>query len=408
MNIFSDKIYIRVGYLFLLFSFFPFITFFKTPFDLQPFSLVFAIILVFLCREKPNLYIFYFILISIFAFLLLINSSFNLNSIRSFANYISLFFITYASYLVFHKISVKQIKKILIMSFSIWIIVGIIQTSMDSSFLNSLLSSARGSGFQGRGVLGLAPEPTMYGIVLLFFGMIGFVLFDDKIKYMFILISLLSIIFLSKSSLVLFLLILCISVFFLIYLLFCKPILFIFFILLVVPIYIFILIILDNIESQIRFLIILEKLLNDPIHILEDGSLNDRYLNIYFSIKGLIDGWFLPNGYGYWGEYFLNSLQDYKGYVSNYVSFGSKPLSGFGSVLFEMGIIGVAMLFMISKIIVEYFNKYEKKGLWLFLIILNLLMLNAVPIALPFLGFLLGYFIYKIREKDDKITYNPQ
>ena len=104
MNLTSNKFSLNfkkgIYSLFFFFVFFPFVSPIKTSTDMQPYSVVCAILLLPSFKfsiSRSQILISFFPLI---AFLLLFVSDFSFNSLRSLYNYISLFIIYYVYYMV--------------------------------------------------------------------------------------------------------------------------------------------------------------------------------------------------------------------------------------------------------------------------------------------------------------------
>ena len=83
-------------------------------------------------------------------------------------------------------------------------------------------------------------------------------------------------------------------------------------------------------------------------------------------------------------------------------------MSGYGAVLYELGIFGlsISILFIISFF--NYFKKNRKMQI-VSSISFTLIMLTPVPIALPYVSFLYGYLVYYSRieaKKHENLTHN--
>ena len=109
----------------------------------------------------------YLLLIFIFSIFIFAGSGINFTSIRSLFNYTQLFVVSFVGYQILktERINFEFFLKSVIV---VWLLVGFIQTFIDNSFLTFLTREPRFLG-ETRGAVGLAAEPTFYGIVLLFF-----------------------------------------------------------------------------------------------------------------------------------------------------------------------------------------------------------------------------------------------
>lgn len=386
---------------FLFFTFFPFIQIFPLGTDSQPYALLLAILLLpILAKRKVNKSILFLLLIALFALFVLLISEINFNSIRSISNYASLFFITYAAYLVLKKnrgLSFNFYKFAVI----IWFVVGFVQVIIYPNFFTFLLP--RGDSLStlasGRGVVGLAPEPTFYGLVCIFFLLIGYLNFRQEqniVRYYFIL--LVQVCLFARSTLVI--LILLFSFFLYIFIAFCTSregfirgimILFILAISLSVMMDLYV----DE-YNQLRIAKILTLLMDNPMEvILLDASANERFAHLYFPIYGFFENYGLPHGYSayesFMEECFANDKLNY--WVSDYtMSNGIKRImSGWGSVFFELGFMGFLLLYVIISNMNKVLNKSFKI---VFIFAVVILLANALSFATAIVPFFIGNLIY--------------
>lgn len=376
----KNKIYI----LYLFFIFFPFIKLFDFGSDMQPNALLIALLLIPMFKLKLSLTDLYLGLVFLFSIFLLILSGFNFTALRSFFNYLSLFFISYISFKVLKSENIN-FEKCLRYSILIWFIIGFIQVLYRKTFLNFLVSSARTT--ENRGVIGFAPEPTFYGMVCVFF-----ILFlshgNDKNKGIYIFISIFCILFFAKSSLaIVFLFIL--MLFYLILYFNYKYLIYSIISLLVFP-----LLILKYLnDTRIAFLF--NKFIENPKRIvLTDASINDRIFHIFFSLKGFIDHYLLPAGFNSWKSYASNEIVKYSNYVIlEWFSLGGRIMSGLGSVLFELGIFGLLIPISVLRLLFYLYKNSINHFIFYSLSIIAI-MLSAIPIGFSFFGFYIGYLRY--------------
>ena len=199
-------------FLFFIFTFFPFISVINLGTDMQPYGLIMAVILFFSFKNTTFSSVsIYLLLIFFFSIFIFLASGINFASFRSLFNYTQLFFISFVGYQVLktERINFEFFLKSIII---IWFLVGLIQIFFDPAFLTFLARDARILG-ETRGVVGLAAEPTFYGVVLLFF-MLFLFHSDYKNKNYFIFICIFGIIFFAKSSMVFLMLIIMIFFYF--------------------------------------------------------------------------------------------------------------------------------------------------------------------------------------------------
>ena len=384
---------------FLFFTFFPYLCIVPLPLDTQPYSLVLAFIIFSTYRGKKLPREIAILLWPFLASLMLaFAGGINLTALRSIGNYASLFFISASSYYVLKMregLPERFIKTILY----IWFLVGFIQVSVYPNFLTFLLRSAR-TGY-GRGVCGLAAEPTFYGFVCVF--MLLLVLFHwGKSKNGIILATLLiaQILFFAQSSMAaLFLIVL--AFYYTISHLTKRNII------IVAAIAIPIVFILSSGElpefiKGRRIIRVLLLLIKNPMLILfADTSGNDRFFHIVFSFLGFFENYSMPHGPGQFVAYLLENLPRFSKEVK-WLSIGDRIMSGYGAALFELGFIGLAIPLSIT-LSIHKFYKNNRRNFFLYAMFLNTILLAAIPMAMPLIGFLIGYLCYygNLREKAD-------
>lgn len=378
--------------IFLCFVFFPYIAFINFNTDLQPYAFLLSAVLFLTFIFRVTRVEFYLLIILIVSVLVLFISPITFNSIRSFTNYFSLFFISFVSFRVLRS-ERFSLNKIVVSTLIVWFIVSLIQQIYSESFLTSLVSEARTTA--NRGVTGLAVEPTALGIVFIFYIIY---LLHQKIKYkqLLIIMCIIGIIFLAKSSMaVLFLLIL-----FMCYIIFC------FNFRVFIPVVILSLsgVSAISLMTGSRLKNIFFALINNPMDLLLiDASINARFFHIYFSIKGFIENYFLPNGYNRWVEYAQQQTSIYADYVIyEYFGFKGRIMSGYGGALYELGIFGILIPLSVTILLFKLYR--DKLGSFLFFsIFVNLIMFTTISVGFPFFGFYIGLLQYLVWKKNTSL-----
>lgn len=369
--------------IFFFFIFFPFVSPIKTSTDMQPYSVICAFLLLPSFKfsiSRSQILIFFFPLT---ATLLLFVSDFSFNSLRSLYNYISLFIIYYVSFKVL-KSNVLDLKSIIKFFLSIWISIGLLQVTIKKDLLTFLISESRTT--ENRGATSLAPEPTFFAIILIFFLLFIFQL-DLKGKNKYYIAIVFSILLVAKSSMGLVYMLVIFS-----YLLLTKLSLKLLMItllsclLLSASISFFV-------DSRLYDLALI--FIENPSNlIMLDASINDRFFQIFFSIKGFFQFYFLPHGFSYWGKYLAIEVPQYSDYVMvDYFSSDGRIMSGLGSLLFELGFFGLLLPILILK---QNIILYRKSFIDLFfvLILIFLLLISAIPIGFSYFGFYLAFIEY--------------
>ena len=374
--------------LFFVFVFFPFLSPIRTNTDMQPYSVVLAFLLFPFFKFSLSKNQFLILLISIFSFIVFIYSGPSFATFRSLYNYISIFVIYYISNKIL-KERIFKVDSIIKYSFYVWIVIGLLQSTIKRDLFVFLLSDARTT--ENRGVTSLAPEPTFFAIILIFFFLFIFYLnFHNQKKFYFMIIF--SVLFLAKSSMgTLYLFVL------FIYYLFTKLSIRFFFLSILV---IFSLSFSMSYFYDSRLYGLALVFIENPSNLLLlDASINDRFFQIYFSLKGFFHFFLLPHGFSSWGNYLVVEIPKYADYVLlDYSSSDSRIMSGLGSLLFELGFIGLLLPFVIVKFNLLLF-KNNTFGLFFVLILIFLLLVSAIPIGFSYFGFYLALIEYLSKER---------
>jgi len=353
--------------LFYFFIFFPFLKLVPLPTDIQPYALLLAIFfflhfgIIKKSFEKMPFEIMLLFVTFLFSLYLFLISNRSFTSLRSLANYTSLFFISYSTYYIL-KAQKGFPNKFLKMSIYIWFTVGFIQTFIYRNFLVSLI----GRGFsdpeliQARGVVALAPEPTFYGITCVFLLLLTNLHFEKaKQKIFFSILILVQLIFFSQSSIIV------------------------------------LLILLINFEliqlGNVRMYQIAMQIIDDPSRLLSDLSMNERFFHLYFPLLGFFQNWLMPHGFDSWSGYLSDVLSTVEYFV--FISERNRIMSGYGAAFFELGFIAFLIPTSITLSIHRFYRNDFKKFL-LISLFLNTIMLSAIQLALPVIGFLVGYLCY--------------
>lgn len=378
------KVRVGVYLVFFAFVFFPYVSFFEIGADTQPYSTVFSIILFFAFRCNFSRLDLLTGLTMVIAIFLIAASGLNFNILRSVYNYVALFFVSYISFKIL-KSQAFDFGLILKAVIFIWLAVGFLQKFYDPSFLNFLISGARTT--DNRGVVGLAPEPTFYGIVLIFF--ILFLLhLNTGGKIFYIGLCVFGVVFLAQSSM---------AVLFLLIFLFYAAITHfrVRYALMLVFLLLFGLPLLAELTAGSRLSDLLRVALSQPsVLLLDDASANDRFFHIYFSLKGFFDNYLLPGGYSDWIPYAESQIVEYSNFViAEWFSIGGRIMSGYGSVLFELGIFGLLVVASPVYLLLRLYGGDLKKAV-LYGLFVSTVMLSAIPIGFSLFAFYLGLLNY--------------
>ena len=397
-------------YLLIIFSLFPYIQILPLGTDSQPNALCLSLCLYpFCCKWKMNKNLFFLFLIMTMGFLVVLISPLNFNSILSFINYFTLFFVSYVTFYALKKINGIPYKLFKIIVY-IWFIVGTIQIFINPDFMSFLLP--RGDSAltleSGRGIVCLAPEPTFYGLICLFFAIIAYLNFRTKpnIKRLYYILGIQLFLY-SRSSLVIFLLIATLGIYIMLVLFTKQKILF----KIITPLVIIAILLpiltntYEDTISKNRFGFLLLLLLERPdVFITLDGSINERFIHIFFPLYGCIRDLGLPHGYGMFPSFLEECMNNntfhnlFSDYVLNRPTV-TRIMSGWGSIFYELGVISFLLIYIFYNLTSNLLTG-RKKVILLFIILSSLL--NAIPFSNPIISFLIGNMLFLSYEKRKK------
>lgn len=382
---------------------FPYISLVSTPFDTQPYAIVFSflvILLIFFSQKDikiPILLVPYFIVL-LYAFLMFMFNSNVGSGLRSLVGYASVAIISLAGFLTFKKVRGNHF----IVAVTIWFIFGFLQLLINKEFGGFLIS--RLSTSETRGVTSLAVEPSYYSIMCIFFFILNDVFlakgeYSRKTYRLVFFIIVMQMLF-SRSGIGFVL-----TFMYLISKMFTK---FSFVNIIKSAIAVFSLsyisiLLFTNIPAlqTTRLGMILAIFTNDPLKIfLSDASISDRTAHILTSILSFPFSYGLGFGLGNWSQYGLDVVLQLGGVVAQladyYMILGDRIMSGWGTAIFELGIFGLFFLlsfvYMMRKGI-KRTNGSMKKVYISSLITLVVTMTMAVPLAFPLFGYIIGVFV---------------
>jgi len=357
----------------LFFILFPWVSFGLNSMDTQPYYIIIlAAYAVFtISRSKPI-----WVWLPFFTFILSILMGLAFGNIdfffaRSVIGYLSLFLV--CNYFYEMKKQGKNFYKPVLVSCMIMFVVAIIQAVVDQNIFDFLVH-VRTQG--GRGVTSLTPEPTYFAIYIIF---ASFILLVEKradnfksFNYM-MLCNAISLLFLSKSSMGVLFVILAL-VFFAFSNVKRGMLLF-----LTCIFGVFLLLNMFDGSGTSRMEHLANIALDDPSDLLLDASVNDRVKHLVYPVQIFISDYAMPHGFHGFED--ASSLLDvtYNYFFSTiWTSYSGKIMSGFGSVLFELGFFGLPMVLWLGYFCV--YSYVDRGRMWICLSIL-LYMFTAIPIA---------------------------
>lgn len=374
--------------IFLFFCFFPYLFPFGLNTDLQPYALIISILILTIYPIYINKTSLMYIIITIFAFIIFIISFFkygySFDLIRSLSNYVSLLTITLATYSILKNTNINIIKTIFIFLI-INIIISLIQLLFYREFGYSLISQPRTS--VARGVVGVASEPTFFAINLLFYALIA-ALYNHKNSIKIIILSILSIIFISQSTMVIFYLIIYLFLYIIIESNFKIKITSTVLICLILLMGLSL-----NFNSEYRIINVLYKIFNSPSNILDDISIHQRVVDIVFSVYGFITNMGVPHLWGHWGIELHEIVSDFSWANKPWLSLGNRIMSGYGAALYELGLIGGLYIFILIGLHKKIYKNNNPK-FYVKSIFIILLMFSSVQLSNPLYSIYIGVLLF--------------
>jgi len=385
-------------------SAFPYISFYHLPSDTQPLALFFAIMIFTIYVKKKNttmpVQLWLLLLLFLYAILVFFVKSDFFFGLRSLAGYASIFLIAFASYKTYKYLDFRIFSYIIY----IWLIFGLIQLVYDRTFGDFLLPRLVSTAWRGGGVNSLAVEPSIYAIICLFFLIFNDFFYQNgkckRKEYIFLNIILIFQIFISYSGTGFIFMAIYFALKVVTELLKNRTYSYIIYYCIGI---IIIVIVMTNVSyfMETRPGILLSILFHDPLtFFFNDRSLADRLLHIVLPFISLFYSKGLGFGLGTWERYSGYLIESMGGVFAALAeiefSRGGRIMSGWGTPVFELGIIGILYPLCFLSIVAKglkinrkLFTAILPGGITIFLIIIN-----AVPIAFPLLGYFSGMILY--------------
>lgn len=377
--------------LFLYSCLFPWVSFGILNLDIQPyFILLSGLVLMLNLNVTIKKEIWLLSIVPMFCFILaLFFGEIDFSTVRALVSYSSVFLVSAALY-VCRKKYIDDIRKHLYYANIIWLVAGIIQVVFGKQALEFLVVVRTTAG---RGVTGLAPEPTFYAVFLIFISWLiikenSYNISSMNVRLLLVL-NLLTIVLVAKSSmglLFVFLLLLLYVVFN--YLRSVKNLIFsglAFFGCVLCLSYI------SNNMANSRLGEVVNSIKADPFLVVyNDASVNERAKHIVYPIHGTIDNWFLPSGFHQFSEKSDKMDVYYDGFFW-WGESSNKIMSALGAAFFELGFI--AFLYFVYMFKCCYYRLNRDVALFEFAGI-TMIMFAAIPISFPLFSMLLvsSYF----------------
>lgn len=396
------------------FVFFPYIVTYPLESDVQPNALLFA--LLYLCLifyKKQGIiipkYFFPIIFVIFYALcMFFIQTNSFMFGLRSCVGIFSFFIFLLFGYMTCKYISYKIIKYFIILWFIFTMMEAINFLFLDIYNPASLLIR-RTTEVGFRGLSSLCVEPSYLGIMMFLFLLLNEVLyfFEKSTKKQYLFVACLSIMQMLFSLSIL-------SIALLLIFLFAKGIQY-------MRLNILTILKLSAVTASVLSLILfvinagvffdlrigwyLKLFSGESLDVLLDASVTDRMVHIlvpfigFFSLHGLIG-----YGPGNFGPDHVSEVLNNLGYQKDLISpilghsiLVGRVMSTYGSLIYEIGVVGSIIPLVLNFILLKYYLKY--KLCILIFICMNLLFINAVPLAQPTMPFIFGIFLGYIKLK---------
>lgn len=264
------------------------------------------------------------------------------------------YLLNYLAPLVLTAAAVYMLKKyknfiVITLQFSIcvWFFVSTVQSLFNPAFMTVFLGSWGESAFDiassGRGVLGLAPEPTHHAFHILILGACLALLDSSRRSTILVVLCIIEALILAKSSSA----VLVLGIAFLVYFTFSKPLIGLVFAGCAVLLFSFVQTLLSLVlpESS-RMYILLSSAIQQPTNILLiDYSVNSRLGGFLATFIDVLDNFFVPRGMSHevWGEARTRILAKHD-WLLDLSHVG--PPSGIGVLAFQGGILVMPFIFL--------------------------------------------------------------
>ena len=399
----------NIARLFFIFALFPFVSFGTNSMDSQPHYIFLAFLafilfafngLVFRKALLLQFFAFFgliFILMIILLTLTITTATFDFLFFRAIASYSAFFITLIASIIYFEKFGIPV--KTIVVANIIYISAALIQWFFGGLVLDFLvISNTPNDHTMNAGATSLTPEHTFFGIVLFFFSWIHLIIHDykpPKLITILILINILSIFFLAKSSMVIVFLIVSAFVFFMRNIKQKVNLKLIVIALILIPLVLYVyILVFPGTRFQNLFYIGSEggagffNQLSALIFI--DGSINDRLLNVIFPYYGFVINYGMPGGLHSFNDMSIILVEYFDGFF--WAGLGSnKILSFIGSFIYELGVIGVISILYTYWFVKDNTNPNRFFELILLFIVLN----SAIAVAFSLIPILVAIMYFK-------------
>ncbi|WP_187411280.1 hypothetical protein [Saccharophagus sp. K07] len=308
-------------------------------------------------------------------------------NIRSFIIYISIFPLVFSMYRIFLYDGWKE-RYVMCFVF-LYFGAAILQIIYGKDLFGGILQSRT---TENRGVSSLANEPTLYALMCLLVGLICHISrFPKRTKIIIYVLLLLQIVFLARSSMALLVLVFWLFM----YVLIVNPISAFYFLVVGAGIA---WVVIGILPEDSRIFSLFRIILDSPLFLIQkDASVNERIAHLVLPVYASFDNYLFPQGFSSFSNV-LGRRDELFGGVFFWGPNTNKIMSGFGAVLWEMGVVGLAVLFCFAWSCLSAAHLQVRDRLFLLAASLSL-MFTAIPIINPVFCALWGAI------EADKIRY---
>ena len=385
-----DRVAVRAMVsLLLLAAFFPYVELVPLGTDTQPYALIIAAVLTGASvhkRVRRELVVLFFPFgVSL---LMLITDGATYTGLRSVSNYASIAVIPYAVSLGM-RADRDLFATMLRVAVYGWLAAACLQIAFGPDVLVPLLPSVRTSG--ARGVTSLAPEPTHYGMQCLFMLLLVVMEFRGARRVWLAALLIAQVLLFARSAMAGLFLVILVGLYLLTYINSPRRILFI--ALLIGGTLGGLIVVartgLFQLQSS-RLFSLGTAVLRHPTYLfLVDASGNQRFSNILFSVYGFLQSGMVPHGFGTFADYVSTVAPRFQEIIAH-PGGEDRIMSGYGAALFELGVVGAVIPAAIT-VAMWRFYRAEPAQFILYVVMLHLMLLTAIPLANPIIGVIIGY-----------------
>jgi hypothetical protein len=369
-----DRVLLRTA---LVVGLIPNVSFSLTNLDTQPFAAILglACILSFSSARFPTLIWCLLIPAAAAAATALISGGMT-DGARSVVTYVSPWIFACTAYLAYRR--GIAIHRYLLFMLYLWAAAGMIQWLIDPRIFEFLVNTRTSTD---RGVTGLAPEPSFYGLTIIQMWLTLLLLRPDIArKWHVVLLCVFQVLILAKSMLAILVVLLLAALFAVRSIWWLAAIL--------VGLFAALVGVTEGMDGQSRPAVLLTILLENPSQVLYlDASISERFFHLYLSFERALSSGLLPHGISAFGEVIEQGQKEHAAFWWGEPQ--NKILSGAGSAVFELGWFALIYVFVFWRCLNQdrQIHQFHKLVLGFGIVFVYL---NTVTLASPYFGLMIG------------------